>query len=81
MAVMDEIVAMLNARKNRVLLYAQAALPDQQFAAFKKLFLDEFGMRGLESELAKLFKRLRSEDGLERNGQEYITQERRRQND
>ena len=31
MTVMDEIVAMLNARKNRVLFYAQAALPEQQF--------------------------------------------------
>ncbi|MBK9521373.1 MAG: hypothetical protein IPO13_07110 [Rhodocyclaceae bacterium] len=40
------ILRTVNAHKNRVLLYAQAALPQSQFDAFKKLFLDEFGRVG-----------------------------------
>lgn len=78
---LEEIVGLLNARKNRVLLYAQAALPEKQFAAFKKLFLDEFGLRGLESELAHLINRLRKEHGRDGNGQEQIMQERRCRNE
>lgn len=63
---------MLNARKNRVLLYAQAALPQSQFDAFKKLFLDEFGRSGLEGQLVKLD----AESRQDRNGQEKTMQER-----
>ncbi len=48
------IVDALNARKNRVLLFAQAALPESQFQAFRKLFLGEFGRDGLERELERI---------------------------
>jgi len=49
-----KVTELLNARKNRILLIAQAALPEHQYIAFKKLFLDELGERGLESELKPL---------------------------
>ncbi len=55
MVMLQAIVDALNARKNKVLLLAQAALPDTQFQAFRKLFLGEFGRDGLERELEHLF--------------------------
>lgn len=54
MVTLPTFFELLNARKTRVLLYAQAALPQSQFDAFKKLFLDEFGRSGLEGQLVKL---------------------------
>jgi len=51
---LQAILALLNARKCKVLTVAQAALPEHQFKAFKSLFLDEFGKNGLESQLVKL---------------------------
>lgn len=51
---LSAFLELLNARKNRVLLYAQVALPQSQFEAFKKLFLDEFGRSGLEGQLVKM---------------------------
>lgn len=62
------MLELLNARKNRVLLVAQAALPESQFSAFKKLFLDEFGRNGLEGELQRLeadTQRIRGRNGQE----------------
>lgn len=61
------IKQLINARKNRVLTIAQAALPDTQYQAFKKLFLDEMGERGLEKDL-KVF--LDEQNGMERNRRE-----------
>lgn len=58
---------LLNARKNRVLTIAQSSLPEHQFQAFKKLYLDEMGERGFEKELKQL---LEKQDGVDRNGQE-----------
>ena len=66
MVAVAAFLELLNARKNRVLLYAQAALPQSQFEAFKKLFLDEFGRSGLEGQLVKLD----VEHRQDRNGQE-----------
>lgn len=48
------IVELLNARKNRVLLFAQLSLPESQFKVFRQLFLDEFGKSGFEKELARV---------------------------
>lgn len=56
------ILELLNTRKNRVLLLAQAALPESQFQAFRTLFLNEFGKSGLERELVRLL------DEKNRNG-------------
>jgi hypothetical protein len=66
MVTLETLLALLSARKNRVLRFAQAALPDSQFQAFRRLFLDEFGKSGLERELARVF----VEDGnKDRHGQ------------
>ena len=49
---LEAIVQALNARKNRVLLLAEASLPPERYRAFRRLFLGEFGRDGLERELA-----------------------------
>lgn len=54
LALYQEVLDLLNARKNRVLLLAQACLPESQFQAFRKLFLIEFGKGGLEKELERV---------------------------
>ncbi len=51
----QDIENCLSPCKCRILTYAQAALPESQFKAFRKLVLDEFGKRGLASELDRLF--------------------------
>jgi hypothetical protein len=61
MVMLDAIVQALNARKNRVLLFAQAALPQERFQAFRKLFLGEFGRDGLERELVRIITESRDE--------------------
>lgn len=63
------LLGLLDQRKNRVLLLAQAALPEHQFKAFKTLFLDEFGRKGLEGELARIDTESHRH-GTDRNGQE-----------
>lgn len=55
MVTLQTILDMVNGRKNRTLLLAQAALPEHQYRAFRTLLLDEFGQKGLESELARMF--------------------------
>ena len=55
MVALRSLLELLNGHKNRVLLVAQAALPEHQFKAFKTLFLNEFGEKGLEGKLAKLY--------------------------
>jgi len=62
------VIALLNERKNRILLVAQSSLPEHQYQAFKKLFLDEFGERGLEKELKPLL--INKLHGMDRNGRE-----------
>lgn len=62
-------VALLNARKSRILTYAQVAMTEHQFKAFRSLVLDEFGKNGLESELSKLLDEGNHSD-RNRNGQE-----------
>ena len=52
MRLLPDLLTAVDARKNHVLRIAQAALPENQFRAFRGLFLDEFGRNGLESELA-----------------------------
>jgi hypothetical protein len=67
LSVFHLIKDLLNMRKNRVLTIAQSSLPEHQFQAFKKLYLDEMGERGFEKELKQL---LEKQDGLDRNGRE-----------
>ena len=54
MMLLDHLLEAVNARKNRALRVAEAALPESQFRAFRGLFLDEFGRNGLETELARI---------------------------
>ena len=59
MVTTNEVLNRINRRLNRLLTIAQAALPAEQFKAFRKATLDEFGHNGLAQELKE----------LERNGQ------------
>ncbi len=69
MVTLNTVLDAVNARMGRALLVAQAALPEHQFKAYKKLVLDEFGERGLERELARIFAEDRKQ-GMERNERE-----------
>ena len=61
-ALLQAILDLLNARKNRVLLVAQSSLPESQYKAFRQIFLDEFGKGGLEKELVRVFAEDRHEE-------------------
>lgn len=56
----EELTNIINPRINRILQYAEAALPQSQFRAFRRLVLNEFGDNGMVQDLNK----------MERNGQE-----------
>lgn len=70
MVTLDAIKKLIDHRKNKALLLAQSALPDSQFLAFRKLFLDEFGISGLESDLVRLFNEKTNTTQKARHGQE-----------
>lgn len=53
---LEAIKALINPRLARLLDVAQAALPEQQFIAFRKITLNEFGRNGLEADLKREFK-------------------------
>lgn len=44
----------INRHIARVLQYAQAALPESQFRAYRGLVLDEFGRNGLELDVVRI---------------------------
>lgn len=48
------ILDRLNERKSRLLLTAQVGLPENQFEAFRKIFLDELGRNGFEKDLEEV---------------------------
>jgi hypothetical protein len=48
------VISLLNMRKHQILPYAQVAMTEHQFKAFRGLVLDELGKEGLESDLSKL---------------------------
>ena len=54
MTLLAIIQGVINARKNRALRYAECAMTESQFRAFRGLFLDEFGQNGLERELERI---------------------------
>lgn len=65
MRLQDTLLVAVNARKNQALRFAQAALPESQFRAFRGLFLDEFGQNGLEREVERIvadYEKLRGKD-------------------
>lgn len=69
MVKLNTVLEAINARMGRALLFAQAALPEHQFQAYKKLVLDEFGQRGLEKDLERMYAEDRKQD-MDRNGRE-----------
>lgn len=54
MVIVDVIREVLNVRKGRLLLFAEAAMPPTQFQAFRKLLLNELGEAGLEQDLVRV---------------------------
>ena len=54
MTLLQLLLEAVDARKNRALRLAEAALPESQFRAYRGLFLDEFGRNGLEVELERI---------------------------
>ena len=55
MVTQETIIDLVKPRLNRMLTVAEAALPESQFKAFRKIMLDEFGKSGLERELDQVF--------------------------
>jgi len=55
--ILNEIIDILNEGRKRILLYAQASLPQSQFEAFRKLVLDEMGKSGIEGKVMDIFER------------------------
>lgn len=67
------LLELINKHKAKSLLLAESSLPESQYKAFRRLFLLEFGEKGLEGELQKLYAEDRDKVG---NGREYIKHER-----
>lgn len=67
MVTLQDVLKLLDQSKNEALLLAQSSLPQSQFEAFRKIYLNIFGKNGLEKELARLYAEDRKQD---RNGQE-----------
>jgi len=63
MVVGELIRQILNPRKNRILLFAEAAMPPGQFQAFRRLVLNELGSTGLEGDLVRVLDGRRPMDG------------------
>ncbi len=53
---LDTLLGLIKPRMKRILEFGELALAPGQFAAFRKLVLDEFGRSGLESELERVFR-------------------------
>ena len=52
----EQVIRAIKKSQNRILLYAEAALPESQFLAFRKLVLDELGKSGAEGKINNLFR-------------------------
>lgn len=63
MTLLAVLLEAVNARKNKALRYAETALPESQFRAYRGLFLDEFGRNGLEQELARIVAEFERQEG------------------
>ncbi|QOJ23522.1 MAG: hypothetical protein HRU78_07570 [Gammaproteobacteria bacterium] len=53
MVALQAILKALDQSKNEALLLAQSSLPQSQFEAFRKIYLNIFGKNGLKKELAR----------------------------
>lgn len=57
----EDIFEVYDQAKNRILLYVQASLPNEQFMALRKLILDELGLSGAEGRIKKLWEKHQKE--------------------
>jgi hypothetical protein len=53
----EEIIRSVNQARYKILLFGESSLSRDQFHAFRKLVLDEFGRYGIEGRLRSLFKK------------------------
>ena len=67
----EQIEEAIMPQVNQVLLVAEAALPEGQFRAFRKVVLDCFGKSGLGKELERLFEGETVKEGKARAGTDY----------
>ena len=51
----EDIERLLNARLSQILLIAESSLSANQYQAFRKLTLNEFGRNGIGKDLDRLF--------------------------
>lgn len=58
---LDTLLGLIKPRMKRILDFGELALAPGQFAAFRKLVLDEFGRSGLESDLERVFREQRKD--------------------
>jgi hypothetical protein len=63
---LQDIVELVKPRINRLLTVAEAALPESQFMAFRKVVLRELGNSGLNKDLEALFGK--GQEHKDRNG-------------
>jgi len=54
----EDIERLINMRLNQLLLVAETALPSNQFQAFRKITLNEFGNNGLGKDMERLFREI-----------------------
>jgi hypothetical protein len=53
--ILEEVLAAIDRKKARILLFAESSLPATQYQAFRKLVLDELGNSGLVGDLKRLY--------------------------
>lgn len=61
----EQILFLQKETMKMVLLYAQAAMTETQFHAFRKLVLDEFGSKGLRQKIYNAVTRIVERAGAE----------------
>ena len=52
----EQILKIYNQVLNKILLYAEASLPDKNYQAFRKLVIKEFGHGGAKDKVTALMK-------------------------
>jgi len=67
MVTLQEILKRLDQSKNETLLLAQSSLPQSQFEAFRKIFLNIFGKNGLEKNWQGYMPKIGNRIGTGRN--------------
>lgn len=66
---LQALLELISASKRQVLLFAESSLSESQFRAYRKLVLGEFGEKGLEGKLVRIYAE-EQQKGRDRNGRE-----------